>query len=80
MTRYDCQVPRHDQATSVRAPTPEEAAKEAVRRLVKSVPPHQWTVDAGGHRLAVRAMKKVRAGSGLPPWDEFELTAESLED
>jgi len=79
MTHYDCQVPGHRQTTSVRAPTPEEAAKEAVRQLVKSVPPHRWTVDAGGHRVDVHAVKEVDARSGLPVWDEFELTATLLE-
>jgi hypothetical protein len=79
MTHYDCEVPGHDQTTSVRAPTPEEAAKEAVRRLVKSMPPHQWTVVAGGHRVAVRATRKVHAGPGLPLWDQFELAAILLE-
>jgi hypothetical protein len=75
MAHYDCSVPGHSQTISVRASTPEEAAKEAVRRLVKSVPPNRWTVDAGGHRVDVHAVKKVDAGSGLALWDEYELTA-----
>ena len=75
MPHYDCNVPGYGQAISVRAPTPEEAAMEAVRTLVKCVPPNRWTVDAGGHRVDVRAVKKVDAGSRLPLWEEYELTA-----
>jgi len=73
MTHYDCGVPGHG-TTSVRAPTPEDAAKEAVRRLVKSVPPTRWTVDLGDHRVAVHAVK-VESGPFL---DEYELTATLL--
>jgi len=75
MTHYDCSVRGHGQTISVRAPTPEEAAMEAVRSLVKSVPPNRWTVDTGGHRVDVRAVKKGDAGAGLPLWEEYELTA-----
>ena len=48
---------------------------EAVRTLVKHVPPNRWTVDAGGHRVDVRAVKQVDAGPRLTLWDEYELTA-----
>jgi hypothetical protein len=75
MPHYDCSVPGYGETISVRAPTPEEAAIEAVRTLVKRVPPNRWTVDAGGHRVEVRAVKKVDAGSRLPIWEEYELTA-----
>jgi len=75
MPHYDCSVPGHGQTISVRASTPEEAAVEAVRTLVKHVPPNRWTVDVGGHRVDVHAAKKVDAGSRLPLWEEYELTA-----
>jgi hypothetical protein len=79
MTHYECQVPGHRETTSVRAPTPEEAAKEAVRTLVQSVPPDRWTVDAGGYRVDVHAVKKVDARRGLPLWDQYELNASLVE-
>ena len=79
MAHYDCQIEGQGSTISVRAPTPEEAAKEAIRQVVKFLPPNRWTVDVGGDRVDVRAVKKVDAGYGLPLWDEYELTAALIE-